>query len=115
MAQIDTASSVYETSKSAIKKAYNQLQSSAESPYFGQEDVATRAVEHQTSRIPSLIFLGLALGAMGISASLAASKKRKGVANFFGLWVAPLMIMGLYNKIVKTHGSDAEHRAKHVH
>lgn len=114
MAQLDTASSVYENSKEVMKTAFNKVKNSAESPYFGQEDFSTRAIEHQTSKIPSTVFLGLALGAMAVAAGFAVTKERKGWANFFGSWAAPLLIMGLYNKIVKTHGSDAQHPARRI-
>ena len=35
---------------------------------------------------------------------------RKHEALFVGQWVAPFLILGLYNKMVKQHGSDATSR-----
>ena len=75
-----------------------------------KEDSGTGAIEHQTSRAPSSLFLGLALGSMAISAFLKFSGKNHW-ALFVGQWAAPLLIMGNYNKMVKQHGSDATNLA----
>ena len=71
-----------------------------------QEDSITGAIEHETSRALSSLFLGLALGSMAISAVLKFSGKNHW-ALFVGQWAAPFLIMGTYNKMVKQHGSDA--------
>jgi hypothetical protein len=70
------------------------------------EDRFTGAIERQTSRAPSTLFLGLAFGSMAISAALKISGKDNW-ALFVGQWAAPFLIMGNYNKMVKQHGSDA--------
>jgi hypothetical protein len=70
------------------------------------EDRFTAAIEEQTSRVPSSLFLGLAFGSMALSAALKISG-RNSWALFVGQWAAPLLIMGSYNKMVKQHGSDA--------
>jgi hypothetical protein len=70
------------------------------------EDRVTGAIERQTSKAPSSLFLGLALGAMAVSAVLKLSGKDHW-AVFVGQWAAPFLIMGNYNKMVKQHGSDA--------
>ncbi len=77
-----------------------------------EEGSVTRVIEDQTSKIPSLFFLGLALGSMALSLGFAAKKsqQRKGMANFIGLWAPTFLILGLYNKIVKTQGSDKKHQ-----
>jgi hypothetical protein len=31
------------------------------------------------------------------------------MSNFVGQWVPTFLIFGLYNKLVKLHGSDTEH------
>jgi hypothetical protein len=64
------------------------------------EDRATETVEHQTAKVPSLAFLGLALGAMAASAALVLSG-RKEIGNFVGQWAPSILIMGLYNKLAK--------------
>jgi hypothetical protein len=70
------------------------------------EDRFTSAIERQTSRVPSGLFLGLAFGSMAISATLKLSGKDDW-ALFVGQWAAPFLIIGNYNKMVKQHGSDA--------
>ena len=70
------------------------------------EDPVTGTIERQTSRAPSSVFLGLALGSMAVSAVLKISGKDDW-ALFVGQWAAPFLIMGNYNKMVKQHGSDA--------
>jgi hypothetical protein len=64
------------------------------------EDRATEMVERQTSKLPSLTFLGLALGAMAASAALVLTG-RKQLGNFVGQWAPSILIMGLYNKLAK--------------
>ena len=71
-----------------------------------QEDQITAAIEKVTSQVPSTIFLGAAIcGIVGSIALKAAKKEHE--ALFVGQWVAPFLILGLYNKMVKQHGSDA--------
>ena len=72
-----------------------------------KEDSFTGAIERQTSQVPSSVFLGLALGSIGLSLILKLSRKNDW-ALFVGQWAAPFLIMGNYNKMVKQHGSDAE-------
>lgn len=72
-----------------------------------KEGKITKEIESVTAKIPSGSYLSLALGSMALSAALAAFSKRKTMANFVGLWVPTLMLVGIYNKIVKVEGSDA--------
>ncbi len=73
-----------------------------------KEGKLTKAIEKQTAKIPSLGYLTLALGAMAISAGIEvfSKKERKDWGAFVGLWAPTLLIMGIYNKIVKIEGSD---------
>jgi hypothetical protein len=64
------------------------------------EDRATENVESQTAKVPSLAFLGFAIGAMAASAALVLTG-RKQLGNFVGQWAPTILIMGLYNKIAK--------------
>lgn len=73
---------------------------------MAKEGKITKELENATSKIPSGSYLTLALGSMALSAALAAFSKKKSMANFVGLWVPTLMLVGLYNKIVKVEGSD---------
>lgn len=70
-----------------------------------QEDQVTAAIEKVTSQIPSSIYLAAALASMAASLSFKAAKKDH-AALFVGQWAAPFLILGLYNKLVKLHGSD---------
>lgn len=69
------------------------------------EDKMTKTLESKTSKIPSTAWLGLALGTMVCSAAL----RMRGDLHrslFIGQWVAPFLLFGIYNKIVKTNGND---------
>jgi hypothetical protein len=76
-----------------------------------QEDQVTAAIEKYTAPIPSSAYLGLALAAIAASVTLQVTQKEKAnAALFVGQWVAPLLLLGIYNKLVKQHGSDAQTR-----
>lgn len=64
------------------------------------EGKTTAMIEGQTSRVPSVAYLALAVGSMVASAALMAAGKKQ-VANFIGQWAPSLLIIGLYNKVVK--------------
>jgi hypothetical protein len=69
------------------------------------EGTVARAIEQQTAKLPSDLFLWAAVGSIGLSAFLQLSG-RKEDSNFVGHWAPTFLILGLYNKIVKTVGSD---------
>ena len=71
-----------------------------------QEDQVTAAIEKYTSQIPSSAYLAMALASMAVSVGFQAAKKQH-ASLFVGQWAAPFLILGLYNKLVKIHGSDA--------
>lgn len=71
-----------------------------------QEDQFTAAIEKTTAHIPSSVYLGAALASMAVSAGMKAAGKEHG-ALFVGQWAAPFLLLGIYNKLVKLHGSDA--------
>jgi hypothetical protein len=70
-----------------------------------REDQVTAAIETYTAQIPSSIYLGLALTSMAVSVGFQIAGK-KDTSLFIGQWAAPFLILGLYNKLVKQHGSD---------
>ncbi|HEY1768109.1 MAG TPA: hypothetical protein VGG26_10650 [Terracidiphilus sp.] len=70
------------------------------------EDQVTAAIEKCTARMPSSSFLALALGVMAVAAGLQFTS-RKHASLFVGQWAAPFLLLGIYNKLVKQHGSDA--------
>jgi hypothetical protein len=73
-------------------------------PEHREGRVAT-AIEEQTAKIPSDVFLWAALGAMAVSATLQILGQKK-MSLFVGQWPAPFLLLGLYNKIVKLEGHD---------
>jgi hypothetical protein len=72
-------------------------------PEHAEGDIA-RVVEQQTAKIPSHWFLLGAIGSMGVSLALEIIGQRRS-SRFIGQWPAPLLIMGIYNKLVKTLGT----------
>lgn len=71
----------------------------------GNEGPGTKMLEKTTSKIPSATFLILSIGAMAASATLKCLHQPK-TALFVGQWAAPFLLLGIYNKIVKTEGHD---------
>ena len=71
-----------------------------------QEDQITAAIEKTTAQIPSGAYLAAALASIAVSASFKIAKKDH-MALFIGQWAAPFLLLGIYNKLVKLHGSDA--------
>lgn len=69
------------------------------------EGQTTKQIEQQTSKLPSTTYLAVAVTAMVASATLKCLCRDKD-ALFIGQWVAPLLLFGIYNKIVKTEGHD---------
>jgi hypothetical protein len=69
------------------------------------EGEVTKTIGNQTAKLPSDIFLGAALASMGISLLFKLTAKDD-KALFFGQWVAPFLLFGIYNKIVKTQGNE---------
>ncbi len=71
------------------------------------EGRVTKAIESQTSKVPSGFFLTAALTSMAVSATLKCFG-HKHTALFVGQWAAPFLLLGLYNKLVKVEGHDQE-------
>jgi hypothetical protein len=63
-----------------------------------------RLLEQQTAKIPSHWFLLGAIGSMATSLLLELTGRSR-VSRFVAQWPAPLLIMGMYNKLVKTLGT----------
>jgi hypothetical protein len=83
----------------------NQMEDILTSPK--KEGRVAKAIESQTAKLPSDLFLWSALGSMGVSLILKLMGK-KHEALFVGQWAAPFLILGLYNKVVKVEGHDRE-------
>ena len=71
------------------------------------EGPVAKAIEKQTSKLPSDLFLWAAFGSMGVSLTLKLMGK-KNEALFVGQWAAPFLLLGVYNKLVKLEGHDKE-------
>lgn len=71
------------------------------------EGTTTKMIEKTTAAIPSVTFLALAGGAMAASLALKLMG-RNTTANFVGEWVPTILMLGLYNKIVKVLGSERD-------
>ena len=74
-----------------------------------REDAFTGGLESRTSRFPSSGYLGFAIGSMALSATLKLMGKDDW-ALFVGQWAPSFLIIGVYNKLVKQHGSDSGSR-----
>jgi hypothetical protein len=70
------------------------------------EDQVTAAIEKFTSQIPSSVYLAAAMASIAVSLGMKVAKRDHG-ALFVGQWAAPFLLLGIYNKLVKQHGSDA--------
>ncbi len=68
------------------------------------EAPTARLIEQQSAKIPSHWFLIAALGAMATSLALEVSGRTR-ASQFVGRWPTPLLVMGMYNKLVKTLGT----------
>jgi hypothetical protein len=70
-----------------------------------KEGEVAKTIENQTAKIPSDVYLWSALGSMGVSLTLKIMRQDH-LALFVGQWAAPFLLLGVYNKIVKTEGND---------
>jgi len=71
------------------------------------EGPVAKAIENQTAKLPSDLFLWAAVGSMAASATLKCLGKNHS-ALFVGQWAAPFLLLGIYNKLVKVEGSDKQ-------
>jgi hypothetical protein len=94
-----------------------------------REGPIARKIEQQTAKLPSDLFLWAAGAAIAASLTLEVMgilrRQRRGIlrrpfdrrtkmsaplASFVGLWAPSLLLLGIYNKIVKVAGSDRAER-----
>ena len=71
------------------------------------EGKTTRAIEQVTARAPSQVWLWAAGAAITGSLALYLTGRRQ-AGIFVGLWPLTFLVMGNYNKIVKSIGSTGE-------
>ncbi len=77
-------------------------------PTQHSEGPVARAIEEQTAKLPSDTFLWAA-GASIAASLILKSLDRHQEAVFVGQWAPTILILGLYNKLVKQRGSDRIH------
>lgn len=103
--------------------ASTQIESSElQSGYGMSEGKLARKIEAQTAKIPSDVFLWGAVGAVGISLVSRALEMRgsrfrlmrpkASMSTFIGLWAPTLLLLGIYNKLVKVAGHDRMDRGE---
>jgi hypothetical protein len=71
------------------------------------EGPVAKAIENQTAKLPSDLFLWAALGSMAVSATFKIMG-RGHTALFVGQWAPSFLLLGIYNKIVKVEGNDQQ-------
>jgi len=83
----------------------NRISSVSNEAERHSEGALAKAIEEQTAKLPSDLFLWAAGGSIIWSLVLKSTGKDH-QSLFVGQWVAPFLILGLYNKLVKVAGSD---------
>jgi hypothetical protein len=67
-----------------------------------KEGELTKTIEQYTAAMPSSTYLTVAEGAMAVAQLTDKGKW----GNFIAQWVPTWLLLGVYNKIVKTEGHD---------
>jgi hypothetical protein len=73
------------------------------------EGKMTRNFEYQIAKLPSDVWLGAALGSIGLALYFKLNGRRDD-SLFVGQWAAPFLLIGVYMKLVKVGGSDRVQR-----
>lgn len=68
------------------------------------EGPVAKAIERQTSKLPSDLFLWTAMGFLAVSAFKTMRRRQEG--QFIAQLAPTLLLLGMYNKLVKIAGSD---------
>jgi hypothetical protein len=85
--------------------SYASSSAAGVAPREHEEGTVTKQIEYYTSQVPSGAYLSLAIGSIGLSLAMELAGK-KHAATFIGHWVPTILLLGLYNKLVKLEGSD---------
>lgn len=72
------------------------------------EGAVARGIEEFTAQLPSDTFLWAAGASVAVSLGLMAGGNRHATL-FVGQWAPTILLLGLYNKVVKVAGSDRVH------
>ena len=86
----------------------SQYSGMLQEPHQHSEGFLAHAIEDQTAKLPSDVFLWAAVGSIAGSMFLKMSGRHHD-ALFVGQWAPTFLILGLYNKLVKVAGSDRVH------
>jgi hypothetical protein len=70
-----------------------------------REGPIARSIEQQTAKLPSDVWLWAAFGSIATSLIFQISGDEK-KATFVGHWAPTFLALGIYNKLVKLHGSE---------
>ena len=70
------------------------------------EGAVATAIEQQTAKVPSDLFLWAATASIAASLTMQLMGNRQSSV-FVGQWAPTFLILGLYNKLVKQLGSDS--------
>jgi hypothetical protein len=93
----------------------NGMQNSESEKFAHREGPVAKAIEKQTAKLPSDVFLWLAGASTAASAVLKGieifkpqtlGKGKSFLSVFVGMWAPTFLMLGLYNKLVKVAGSD---------
>ena len=74
-------------------------------PHLKEEGGIAKMIEERTAELPSDLFLWAAGGSI-VSSLVLQSMGESKKALFVGQWAPTLLILGLYNKLVKIKGSE---------
>ena len=86
----------------------NSLESEVSTPiHHFPEGKVTTAIERQTAKVPSDLFLLAAGGAIAASLTLKMMGRDKD-ALFVGQWAPTFLLLGIYNKMVKIFGTNPQ-------
>jgi hypothetical protein len=72
-----------------------------------REGKVARAIEEQTAKLPSDLFLWMSVATMATSLALKLMKNDH-LSLFIGHWAPSFLLFGIYDKLVKLEGHDKQ-------
>lgn len=72
-----------------------------------KEGSSNKRIEKAASGLPSSLFL-VAAGLVALSLGVATARKKKSWVNFVGQWVPTILLLGIYDKMVRTPDVNKE-------
>ena len=79
------------------------------------ESKVAKVAETKPEETQPSIFITLAGAAIALSLGLALSKKKKSWAVFVGQWAPTILLLGIYDKVIKTDSSSKEEKKSLLH